>query len=76
MVTKRKYLAHRINLCLVCEKPFRTSRSHAVFCSDKCRKRNSRAGQKKRQQTVTHVTLKQLDSLAEIHGFKEPAAGG
>lgn len=75
MVTKRKYLAHRINLCEVCEKPFRCARAHARYCSDKCRKRASRAGQKKAQESVTPVTLKQLDMLAQMFGFSSPRSG-
>jgi len=68
-MTKRKYLPLKKSWCIVCEKTFKTSRSHALYCSDRCRKRASRAGKVKQEQTVTGVTIAVLEKLSRRYGF-------
>lgn len=68
MSHKRKAI-YRTWYCEWCNRPFKRARCTAKFCSDRCRKASSRAGQKDKPKAVTTVTLKQLDLLAAQYGF-------
>jgi len=61
MSSDNKYLLRN---CIVCGKAFRTARYHAKTCSNACRMKHSRAGQKKKTQVET-VTMSYLEWLLD-----------
>lgn len=66
MITHSRRQNYRIFHCEVCNKTFRSSRQHVRTCSPSCRKKLSRAGQKKKErknENVTGVTFQQLEML-------------
>jgi len=61
---------YTLSNCAVCGKPFPKARKTAKTCSPACRKRASRAGRKKGNNSVTDVTIKQLEFLLRKHAEK------
>jgi len=60
----------RTSYCDNCKRPFKTTRSHAKYCSPRCRMAASRAGQKRSINPQQNVTLFDLEVLAKKYAEK------